>query len=156
MLTQLRRSKVYTRLERHEIVRQFVKYALVGCLNVAISLAIFNGLRTLNVPRLVASTVAFLATSVNGFVLNKTWSFRDSRTHRVTLQYFRFVFFTVVGLGLFTVAFRLLLIPLDDYGRLGENAAFVCALPVSVMWNFTSYRLWTFNRATSVSSAGSR
>jgi putative flippase GtrA len=147
VLTQLRRTKVYASLERHEIVRQFVKYAMVGCLNVGLSLAIFNGLRIVGTPRLAASTVAFLFTSINGFVLNKTWSFRDKRTHRLTQQYFVFVFFTLIGLVLFSVAFRALLIPLEQYGRIGENAAFLSALPVSVLWNFTSYRRWTFKHA---------
>ncbi len=147
VLTQLRQSKTYARLHRHEVVRQFVKYALVGCLNVALSLGIFNGMRYLNAPRLAASTAAFLVTSVNGFLLNKNWSFRDQRTHRVTRQYLRFLFFTTVGLALFSVAFRLLLIPLEEFGRIGENAALLGSIPVSVAWNFTAYRLWTFKTA---------
>jgi putative flippase GtrA len=121
-----------------------VKYAIVGCLNVALSLGIFNVLRLVGTPRLVASSVAFLLTSINGFVLNKLWSFRDRRSERVTRQYLRFVSFTLVGLGLFSVAFRLLLIPLEDFGRIGENVAFLSSLPVSVVWNFTAYRRWTF------------
>ncbi len=152
MLEQLRRSKLYAILQQHEIVRQFVKYAIVGCLNVAASLGIFNGLRALNVHRLVASAIAFVLTSINGFLLNKMWSFRDSNVHRVHRQYVRFVFFTLIGLTLFTGAFRLLLIPLEQYGRLGENAAFLASVPVSVLWNFTSYRRWTFNRPARASS----
>jgi putative flippase GtrA len=151
--TQLRRSRLYESLHRHEIVRQFVKYAIVGVLNVALSLAIFNGLRVLDVPRLGASAIAFVLTSINGFLLNKTWSFRDPRTHRVHFQYARFFVFTLIGLGLFTGAFRLLLIPLEEFGRIGENAAFVCSIPVSVLWNFTSYRRWTFNRPVRAGSA---
>jgi putative flippase GtrA len=152
MLEELRRSKLYTNLRQHEIIRQFVKYAVVGCLNLALSLAIFNALRVVDVHRLAASASAFVVTSVNGFVLNKMWSFRDSNAHRVHRQYFRFVFFTLVGLGLFTAAFRLLLIPLEQYGRLGENAAFLASVPVSVVWNFTSYRRWTFNRPATAGS----
>jgi len=135
---------MYVRLHEHEVIRQFVKYAIVGCLNVTLSLGIFNVLRLVEAPRLVASTVAFLLTSVNGFLLNKLWSFRDQRSHRVTRQYLRFVSFTLVGLGLFSIAFRLLLIPLGDFGRIGENAAFLGAIPISVVWNFTAYRRWTF------------
>lgn len=145
MLTQLRRSKVYERLHRHEIIRQFVKYAIVGCLNVAIFLGIFNGLLLMDVPALGANAVAFVVTSVNSFVLNKIWSFRDQRRHAVVRQYLVFVFFTLVGLGLNTSVFSLLLIPLGDYGTLGKNAAALGSLPISVIWNFTTYRKWTFN-----------
>jgi putative flippase GtrA len=152
MLERLKGSRLYVNLHQHEIVRQFVKYAIVGVLNVAASLGIFNGLRVLNVHRLGASAIAFVLTSVNGFVLNKMWSFRDRSADRVTRQYFKFVFFTAIGLGLFTAVFRLLLIPLEQHGRLGENVAFLASVPVSVLWNFTSYRYWTFNRPARASS----
>lgn len=152
MLERLQGSKLYVALHQHEIVRQFVKYAIVGFLNVAASLGIFNGLRALNVHRIAASAIAFALTSINGFVLNKLWSFRDRSAERVTRQYLKFVFFTLVGLSLFTGAFRLLLIPLEEYGRLGENIAFLASVPVSVVWNFTSYRYWTFNRPVRASS----
>jgi len=142
--TQFRQSKVYERLHRHEIVRQFVKYAIVGCLNVALYLAIFNLLLLTDLHVLVANALAFSITSVNSFFLNKTWSFRDQRTERVVRQYFTFVFFTLIGLGLNTAVFSLLLIPLDQYGTIGKNAAAIGSVPVSVIWNFTSYRLWTF------------
>ena len=145
MLAQLRQSTVYRRLHRHEIVRQFVKYAVVGCLNVAIFLAIFNSLLLVDVPALAANAIAFSVASVNSFVLNKIWSFRDRRRHAVVRQYFVFVFFTLVGLGMNTAVFSLLLIPLEGFGTLGKNAAALGSLPVSVIWNFTSYRRWTFH-----------
>ncbi|MGH2759557.1 MAG: GtrA family protein [Actinomycetota bacterium] len=144
MLTQLRQSKVYVRLHGHEIVRQFVKYAMVGVLNVGLYLAIFNILLLTDIHVLAANAVAFSVSSVNSFLLNKIWSFRDQRRHGVLRQYFTFVFFTLVGLGLNTGVLSLLLIPLDRFGTLGKNAAALGSVPVSVLWNFTSYRLWTF------------
>jgi putative flippase GtrA len=146
VLSRLQRSRLYEQLHRHEIVRQFVKYALVGCLNVTLSLAIFNALRAIHIHRLGASTIAFVVTSIIGFTLNKMWSFRDHRLEKAEVgrQYVVFVFFTAVGLALFTGAFRLLLIPLERFGRIGENAAFLGSVPVSVLWNFTAYRRWTF------------
>jgi putative flippase GtrA len=147
MRTQFRQTKVYERLSRHEVVRQFIKYAIVGCLNVAIFLALFNVLRLMDVPPLGANAISLLLTSVNSFLLNKFWSFRDHRRERVVRQYLVFVIFTAVGLGLNTLVFRLLLIPLEEYGRIGENAAALGALPVSVLWNFTTYRRWIFKHS---------
>ena len=68
-------------------------------------------------------------------------------------QYLHFVSFTLVGLGLNTGVFSLLLIPLDQYGALGENAAAFLALPFSVLWNFTGYRYWVFKDARAPSSS---
>lgn len=152
MRTQSRRSQAYGRLHRHEAVRQFAKYAVVGCLNVAIFLGIFNALRVLDMSILAADAVAFLVSSVNSFVLNKLWSFRDRRRDVAVRQYFVFVFFTLVGLGLQVGVLTLLLIPLRQFGRIGENAAALGALPFSVMWNFTSYKLWTFKPSPNATS----
>jgi putative flippase GtrA len=151
--SQFRRSKTYERLSRHEIVRQFVKYAVVGVLNVAIFLTIFNVLRSMDVPVLGANAIAFVVTSVNSFLLNKFWSFRDHRREAFVRQYLVFVLFTIVGLALNTAVFRLLLIPLAQFDRLGENAAALGALPVSVIWNFTTYRRWTFKPSARPTSA---
>lgn len=143
MLSRFRQSETYARLEQYEIVHQFVKYAMVGCLNTALFIGIFNAL-DLAIPTVSAYATAFFVTSVGSFLLNKWWSFRDHRKERVVRQYLRFVTFTLIGLGLNTGAFRLLLIPLEQYGRLGKNAAALATVPLSVVWNFSAYRRWTF------------
>lgn len=144
MLTQIRSTKTYERVTRYEIVHQFVKYAMIGTLNVGVHVGFFNLFLLLGVQSLVANALSFFIASINSFLLNKRWAFRDRRDHAVVRQYFVFLFFTLVGLALHTGAFSLLLIPLDDHGTLGKNAALLFALPVSVLWNFTSYRRWTF------------
>ena len=153
MLAQLRRSKIYSALGRHEIVRQFLKYAMVGVVNVALFLSIFNLLLHLGAHDFLADIAAFLVTSINSFIFNKLWSFRDRRREAVVRQYFLFVFFTLVGLGLQLSLFSVLLVPLRQFGQLGKNGAALGALPFSVIWNFTAYRRWTFNRPTRAGSA---
>jgi putative flippase GtrA len=152
-MQSLKTSRTYERLTRHEIVRQFVKYGVVGILNVALFFAIFNGLRPTDLHTIGRYAIGFLTTSVLSFFLNKHWSFRDPRRHAVIRQYLHFVSFTLVGLGLNTGVFSLLLIPLDQYGALGENAAAFLALPFSVLWNFTGYRYWVFRDARAPSSS---
>lgn len=146
VLTQFRTSKTYERVTRHEIVHQFVKYAMVGALNVCVHVGIFNVLLLAGgLPTLGANAIAFFIASINSFIWNKRWAFRDVRREAVVRQYFVFLFFTMVGLALHTGAFRLLLIPLHPHGTIGKNLALLLALPVSVIWNFTCYRFWTFN-----------
>lgn len=154
MLTQFRSSKTYERVTRHLIVHQFVKYAMVGVLNVCVHLAIFNVLELAGLPTLAANAIAFFVASINSFMWNKRWAFRDVRREAVVRQYFVFLFFTIVGLALHTGTFSVLLIPLREYGTLGKNAALLGALPVSVIWNFTCYKLWTFSPRTTDRSPG--
>ena len=144
LLTQFRSTKTYERVTRHEIVHQFLKYAMIGALNVCVHVGIFNILVLAGVPTLAANAVAFFVASINSFVWNKRWAFRDARRNAVVRQYFVFLFFTVVGLALHTGAFSLLLIPMHPHGTIGKNVALLLALPVSVIWNFTCYKLWTF------------
>lgn len=144
MLTRFRNTRLYDRVSRHEWIHQFVKYALIGGLNVAIHLAIYNLLTLGGLSPLAANAIAFFFASVNSFIWNKLWAFRDQRREAVVRQYLLFVGFTLIGLGLHTAAFSVWLLLLGRHGRLGENAALLLALPVSVVWNFTSYRLWTF------------
>lgn len=144
VLTQIRSSKTYERVTRHEIIHQFVKYAMIGALNVGVHVGFFNLLLVIGVPSLASNAAAFFIASINSFFLNKRWAFRDRRDHAVVRQYLVFLFFTLVGLVLHSGAFWLLLIPLEDRGTLGKNAALLLALPVSVLWNFTSYRRWAF------------
>ena len=121
-----------------------MKYGLVGALNVLLFFAIYNGLRLLDVNTLGSRAPAFFVTTLISFRLNKSWSFRDTRTHAVVRQYLAFVAFTLAGFGLQTGLFNLFRIPLKRYGLLGENIALVAALPFSVLWNFTGYRYVVF------------
>jgi putative flippase GtrA len=145
VLTQFRSSKTYERVTRHLVVHQFVKYAMVGVLNVCVHVGIFNLLAFAGLATLAANAIAFFFASINSFFWNKRWAFRDERREAVVRQYFVFLSFTLVGLGLHTGTFSLLLIPLHQHGTLGKNAALLLALPVSVIWNFTCYKLWTFS-----------
>ncbi len=140
----MRVQEAYRRYREHAVVGQFVRYATIGVVNVVSFLTLFNLLRLTGLHPIVAYVLAFIPVNVMAFFLNKRWAFRDTRTHRVHLQYLRFAFFTIVALGLNTGAFALFLIPLDRYGALGHNIAAIAPLPISVAWNFTTYRLWTF------------
>jgi putative flippase GtrA len=143
------------RVRHHEMTGQFVRYAAVGVLNVALFFAIFNVLTPAHASFVrvnVARAIAFLVTSVFSFALNKIWAFKDQSREAVAKQYALFVFFTLIGFALQQGVFSLLLIPLHRYGRLGWNAANVPAIPLSVLWNFFAYRRWTFNAATAAAA----
>ena len=144
-------SDLIRRVRRHEMTGQFVRYAAVGCLNVVVFFGTFNLLTPAHSSKLrttAAYIIGFLLTSVISFVLNKLWAFKDSRRDRIAHQYALFLGLTIVGLGLQLGIFSLLLVPLETYGRLGRNIATVPGIPISVLWNFTAYRRWTFNSVT--------
>jgi len=131
------------RRRHRELIGQFVRYGLIGCLNFAITLVVFTVLGR-SVPAVAA---AFVISSTVSFFLNKHWAFRDASREAIVRQYVLFVIFTLVGLGLFTGSFALFRIPLAHYGVIGRYEALVACLPLVVLWNFTAYRRWTFKAA---------
>ncbi len=157
MLQRARSSALYAWLRQRPAALQFVRYALVGLLNVTLFLGLFNLLLWAGWHTIAANAVAFFVTSVNSFTLNKLWAFKDPRRSAVLRQYLVFVFFTLIGLAINTSVLYLLLIPLEPFGTLGKNAAALGAIPFSVVWNFLSYRRWTFkpHAAASSTSEGS-
>jgi len=148
VLERARQTALYDRLSRYPVLHQFVRFATVGTLNVVLYLLAFNVLLALGLHTLVSNGVAFVVSSINSFVLNKTWAFKDRSRDAVVRQYFVFVFFTFVGLAINTGVLSLLLIPLGRFGTLGKNAAAIGAIPFSVVWNFNAYRRWTFRART--------
>src|SRR5436309_3402343 len=64
---------------------QFARFVVVGAGNTAISVLAYAVLVTLSTPYVVAAAAAFAAGAVNGYVLNRRWTFAapDSRRARV-------------------------------------------------------------------------
>lgn len=153
MFERARSTTLYAWLQRRPAALQFVRYAMVGVVNVTLFLGLFNLLLWIGWPTLAANALAFFLTSVNSFTLNKLWAFRDPRRSAVLRQYLVFVFFTLIGLGINTGVLYLLLVPLERFGTIGKNAAALGAIPFSVAWNFLSYRRWTFRPDAAGSSA---
>lgn len=156
VLDRVRSTKPYARLAERPMLHQFVRYALVGVLNVALHFTIFNVLLWAGRHTLLANAVAFVISSINSFVLNKLWAFKDPRRHAVVRQYLGFVTVTLIGLGINTGALSVFLIPLERFGTLGKNIAVLCALPFSITWNFLIYRYWTFRAGTRASDASAQ
>jgi len=58
------------------IVRQFIKYGVVGASNTVLTFVVYSVLVTLGVPYLVALPIGYLVGSLNSYLLNRHWTFR--------------------------------------------------------------------------------
>lgn len=127
-------------LIRHQEVRRFSRFALVGLLNTAIDFTIFFSLLHLtNLSYLGANMISFLAAAINSYTLNRRWTFRSGARdiHREGAQYV-----TVIGVG-FLLNEGLLYL-LVDHGDLPTWAGKVVVTGVVLIWNFLANRFWTF------------
>lgn len=145
---------------------QFLRFAIVGCLNVAISFVTFlvfyryvplaslaldasgatgaqiaGALARLGVPKVdagFANVVGYAVGMVNSFILNKKWTFEAKG--RTALQARRFVILNLAGLGLSTA----LVLVLVDVMGMAYIPVWIATTALVMLANFVGNKYWTF------------
>lgn len=120
------------------IPRQFVKFALVGVTNTGVSLASYALAVTAGVPYLPASIAAFSLGAVNGYSLNRIWTFWPGEFARSGLLRYA----AVLGIGL--AANTVMLLALVEGLRADRILAQALVLPLVAVMTFLLNRVWTF------------
>jgi putative flippase GtrA len=122
-----------------QVVRQFVKFGIVGVSNTLLAFAVYTLLlKAFDVWYLVASAIGFGVGAVNGFLLNRRWTFREHEGDALTP-----VRWTVVqGCGLL-VNLGLVYTFVTAVG-LDKLVGQACATAIVVVGTFFANRAWTF------------
>jgi len=123
--------------ERRKTQRQFGRFLLVGVTNTVLSFVVYRLLLPLGTPYALAAPLAFAAGAVNGYVLNRRWTFaaRDSTRARV-------LYVAVQAVGAVTTTLLVLLF-VHTAGT-GKVGAYLAAIPPVTVCMFAANRLWTF------------
>ena len=125
-------------------VSLFLRFCLVGCSNVVVTLIAFSLLHSvLAINYLFASVLAYSLGIVNSFAWNKLWTFK-MRGSNVKREFVRFMGVNLAGLGI-NSCFMLLLV-----GVVGVNALIsqVIAVGLVFVFNFFLVRLMVFPRVS--------
>jgi putative flippase GtrA len=117
---------------------QLVRYLLVGAANTAITLASYALLVRAGAPAVAASVAAFGAGAVNGYRLNRSWTFRSDRHGPGAGA--RYLVVLLSGLALNAVGVALAV----DVAELPRLAGEVLALPPATVTTFVLARSWAF------------
>jgi putative flippase GtrA len=121
------------------IVGQFVKFGIVGVSNTVLSLVVYTVLlKGFGMWYLAASAIGFAVGTVNGFLLNRRWTFRGHVGDSLTPVRW----FVVQGFGLLA-NLGLVFVFVHDAG-LDEILGQVCATAIVVVFTFLANRAWTF------------
>jgi putative flippase GtrA len=121
------------------VLVQFVKFGIVGVSNTLITLAVYTLLlKVFGVWYLAASAIGFLLGAVNGFLLNRRWTFRGHVGDALTPV--RWGVVQTCGLA---VNEALLYVFVHD-AHLDKLIAQVCATAVVTVSTFFANRAWTF------------
>jgi putative flippase GtrA len=121
------------------VIRQLARFGVVGIANTLISLAVYAVLLRLATPHLLAAGLAFAAGAVNGYVLNRRWTFGAVVSGRARTAY---VVVQLGGLLALTTLVRLL----ADDAAIGRVDAYLAAVPPVTLATFALNRVWTFSQ----------
>ena len=113
-----------------ETARQFGRFAVVGVSNTVLSLAVYAALAGVSLPAAAAGAAGFSAGAVNGYLLNRRWTFRAPGSRRAKGRY---VLVQLAGV-LTTSLFASLL----------ATVGYLAAIPLVTAATFVANRRWTF------------
>jgi putative flippase GtrA len=132
--TVLRRPRV------PPMLAQLVRFGLVGFTNTALTLATYAVLSGLHVPVALAGAGGWAVGAVNGFVLNRAWTFRGAA--RGALPAARYAVVALAGSGLNAA---LVSIAVSEQ-HLPRFAGELAVLPPVTLLSFVLCRSWVFAR----------
>jgi len=121
------------------VVVQFVKFGIVGISNTLLTFAVYTVLlKVFGVWYLAASAIGFVAGAVNGFLLNRRWTFAGHVGDALTPVRWG----VVQGCGL-ALNEGLLFLFVDDAG-MEKLLSQACATVIVTVVTFLANRAWTF------------
>jgi putative flippase GtrA len=138
---------------------RFLRFAIVGTIGAVVDFGVMNILRNIFlVPLVLAGTISFILAVINNFLLNRFWTFPDSRSKPFFRQFLEFSIVSIVGIiiripilkYLDPIITRLIfLIPQNKIHfsaeTLSANITLAVAIVIVLFWNFFVNRYWTYN-----------
>jgi putative flippase GtrA len=119
--------------------RELLRFLLVGGFCTALQyLVLVAGVEFAHADAVIASAAGFLVSAVVNYLLNRRFTWASNVPHGRAVR--RFVTVLLIGLALNVLGMRLL------HGYLHWHYVFAQVLTtvVTLLWNFTGHRHWTF------------
>lgn len=116
---------------------QLCRFAVVGVANTVLSYVLYTALVAARVPYPVAGALGFTAGAINGYLLNRRWTFASPDSRRARLRY---VVVQLGGMGA-TSALLWLVVHVGATSRFGGYAM---TIPIVTLATFTANRSWAF------------
>lgn len=129
-------------IRERPMVRQFMKFGIVGAMNTLIDYAIFSALvYGAHVHFLLANALSFSIAVTNSYILNRRWTFRSDNPNKTT-EAAKFLAVNLIGLGMSELLLQLFV----DRWSISKLVAKALAVVVVLCWNYFGTRIWAFRR----------
>lgn len=139
-------------MEWRPLITKFVKFAVVGASGAVIDFgltALCKGI--FSIPELLSNAIGFTVAATSNYFLNRVWTWR-STSKEVGVEYAKFFFVSLVGLGLNSlIVFMLkdtsIVPPFVETGLDWDFwVAKIVATGIVMVWNFMANNLFTFRK----------
>ena len=132
------RVQVLQNVRRDPELRRFARFIVVGISNTVVALIVYAALLAAGVDAVLASAVGFAAGALNGYRLNRNWTFRGASGGIATGT--RYVVVQLLGLGLNALGVWLTV----EQAGLPRMAGEAVILPAVTVTTFLLSRRWVF------------
>ena len=122
------------------LITKFLKFGVVGASGVIVDFSITWLLKEkIKVQKYVANAIGFTFAASSNYFLNRWWTF-ESHNPDVAAEYSRFIFFSLIGLGINTFVIWFLV------SKRNRNFYFskLIAIGIVTVWNFFANLAFTF------------
>lgn len=142
----------------HNETRRFFRFAIVGAIGSVVDFGIFNLLNIVfGLSAVLASMISFTCAVFNNFILNRLWTYPESRAIAAKTQMLQFFFVSMIGLVIRTPMFAYLEKHLIQFvvrvtpqnfaissQIISHNLALAITIGIVLIWNFLANRFWTY------------
>jgi len=142
-------------VKRFPIIKQLVRFVVVGIINTGIDFLILNiemfltGF-TSGPAMLVQNTISFGFATINSYYLNKHWTFGDKDEKKEGIKFTQFLIVSIIGItinGGVVYAITTFIPPMFGINpQLWANVAKLAATAISLIWNFLGYKFFVFKK----------
>lgn len=120
------------------IVKQFFKFGIVGCINTFSSWIFYYSLLFLGVHYLISTTIAYILSSIIGFILNKAWVFQNK-----VYDYKRIIKYYLVYGSSYLINILCMYMWVDIM-NISDKLAPILTLFITIPFNYIFSRIWVF------------
>lgn len=127
-----------TKLAGHSISQQAFRFALVGASNTVVLFVTYGGLLLLGVWYVLAIVAAYVVGIVNGYTLNRLWTFNAGPF--TVSSFLKYAFVQIFGLALTVICTAFFV----EVVGVAEIAALPLSWPIVIPMTFFATRSWAF------------
>ena len=136
---------------------RFLKFATVGAFGAALDFGVMNFMTHLFGMKLVfAGSISFVCAVCSNFILNRYWTYPDSRSRHILHQLGMFFLVNAAGIAIrIPILHFFEPVMMDNFKRftirlgspefLAKNFTLALAIGIVMLWNFFINRYWTYN-----------